>query len=349
MRSPGSRNRIGSFFCRASRQARPAAEQVLASDEVQVRCRFVEIALELKLPDKTKRAHYRHFRGARQLRRVPIPTSRCGEQAIRDFRRQQDLQHPLVQVGEQMTGSASGPSGDGPFDCRGGRPGFPVQSLEVSAPEQAEAVEVDDPDGRVRRVVLGKPDDLLRDAPWDPRSSDYRERRRTLSGRARRLKHGLGHERHEAITTAFRTRLHVHRVGEATTAGDQIRLEGTAIRMALDVPAGLLEQGGQQGQGEIPALENVGFPGYLLVFHSVGFAKREYHGHGYSHGHGRSHGHDSTSRPQNERAARRVAESARWPLHVEHGPSSGIPRGGGMALKRVGASVRARLSRMART
>jgi len=82
------------------RKPLPSTEQMLASNKVQVGRRFMEIALSLELPYEAEGAHHRCVRRTGELGGVPIPPPRRREKCFGQFRGDQNLQHPLIQVGE---------------------------------------------------------------------------------------------------------------------------------------------------------------------------------------------------------------------------------------------------------
>jgi hypothetical protein len=138
----------------------------------------------------------------------------------------------------------------------------------VRASEYAQALEVDDADGGIGGVVFGEPHDLLGHAPGNSRRSDNCQRCGTPTGRARSLEHSLGQERHETIAPTLGTHLHLNDVRYPALSGEQVRLKGTVMRLALDAPAAVLEGRSQDGFGEFfPSGSDV-FPEQCRAFHN---------------------------------------------------------------------------------
>ena len=80
----------------------PASEEFLTPDEPQVRGGLVEVAVALEQPYEAKRAHYRHVGGTRQLRGVSVAAARSRQKGLGELGCEQDLEHPLVQIGVQI-------------------------------------------------------------------------------------------------------------------------------------------------------------------------------------------------------------------------------------------------------
>lgn len=155
----------------AERDRLPPRQQLASPHEAQVRIGLVQVPLVPELLHEPERAHHRHLGRARELRRVAIAAPRRREQVVGQFGGEQHLQHPLVQVREQV--GAVGRRVRQQASMLGA---FSVEIVEARAAEHAQALGVDHADCHLGRVLLRELEHLPRDSRPDLARGHDRQR-----------------------------------------------------------------------------------------------------------------------------------------------------------------------------
>src|ERR1035437_9317067 len=217
----------------------PAFQQFIYANNVQKAGILVKESLDRELAHEPERAHQGHSRGFGHLGGIPEVSSRHGDQRFREALAKKNLQHPLVQIGEQVRQTFGRRRGAFQSADR-----FRVEHFQTLAGKQAKALGVDDPDAGIRRVPLPKLLDLLRYHGSHPlcrnngdRHDGYRRAPREGSG----LKDRLGQKRDQSIAAPLRGSLELDRVTPIFRHRDEI---GFGIRQSprpRNSPAGFAE------------------------------------------------------------------------------------------------------------
>jgi hypothetical protein len=103
----------GFFMGRTLTGRLPSREQNLAADESQTGCGLVQKPLALEQLHEPIRRHHGDSSGAGELGGVSVVPARSRQELTRQLRGKKNLQHPLVQVGEEMNGLWPGTGGQG--------------------------------------------------------------------------------------------------------------------------------------------------------------------------------------------------------------------------------------------
>ena len=150
----------------------PAVQEFFAAHQAQRPVTFVEKTFLPQLAYETEGAHHGDLSRGRKLRSVAIFSPRRAKNIFGKQGREQDLEHPLAEIGEQVRrlGRRELLS-----MCPAGRCG--IEFFETRPDEVPEAFAVEDADCNVGRELGEKTDQALCGARRDSRGADDGERR----------------------------------------------------------------------------------------------------------------------------------------------------------------------------
>jgi hypothetical protein len=150
----------------------PSVQQLLAAHQAQRPITFVEKTFLPQLAYETEGAHHGDLGCGRQLRSVAIFSPRRAKKILGKQGREQDLEHPLAEIGEQVRRL-------GRRELLSMRPAgrCGIEFFETGPDEVPEAFAVEDADCHVGRELGEKTDQAVRDARRDCRGGDDGERR----------------------------------------------------------------------------------------------------------------------------------------------------------------------------
>jgi hypothetical protein len=80
----------------------PVVHQLFDPHDAQPFVLFLKKSRFRKLLDKPERAHHRNSGRSRKLRSAVVASTRRGEINLRNVRRQENFEHPLIQVGKKL-------------------------------------------------------------------------------------------------------------------------------------------------------------------------------------------------------------------------------------------------------
>ena len=169
----------------------PAFHQLLDTDQPQIAIRVVDVIRVSELSDKTVGAHDRHVCRLGEFGHVSIRATGSRKERSGDAWGQENLQHPLIETGEQVLASLQNLSLERPSA------GVSVDVLECRIAEIPEPARVHHAEGHVRGKLVRESPQSFDDglcAPTGPEDDEWSCRRRMCTRVCGGLKNSLREE-----------------------------------------------------------------------------------------------------------------------------------------------------------
>jgi hypothetical protein len=147
-----------------------------------------------------------------------VQPARRRQEVFRKVRRQQHLEHPLVEIREQVPRFAERSRADSSAP----RPWLGVEILELRPAEHAQAFRVEQAHRNVWRVLRREFDYLCRGPGRNPRGADNSQLQRSLTAVVRELEGRLGERWNQPVSAALRRALPARRSTRPVGGGRKI-------------------------------------------------------------------------------------------------------------------------------